>query len=461
MLAGRDWVALIVVPETDFVGFVASSGAFALAMSALVVAIVIGLAGLLTWRNVIAGRRVAAATTRQQALEERSRTFVDLARTVALEDEAEGVAQTSESAALACTAKRVAIWRLSADRRTLSCEDCYDTTARDHTSGLALHRDELPNLFAALETGAVIDTVDARRDRRTAELHATYLEPLEIDSVYLSPIMCNGRCVGLLSVEDPPRGDRAAGLAQFCETLSILLALRFSAGTPAAVQPVAAQPIPGSGTEAQASALETRQARLEGVLLHHNLSLKALGSGALDGAAVGVVKLPDWTTVAQRPPDGGGRTAMEAIVQEVRTAVERSGVSYAALLDDQIVLAALPVDDGAPGGGAALVATTMLELRDLLTRLEERWDTSLDFRLAIDVGTVMTSTVGADPGCRNLWGGAVGIAKVLAATTARHTIAASETAYEHLSGQFLFRSRGSYFLPETGTMRTFVMIGRT
>jgi len=66
-----------------------------------------------------------------------------------------------------------------------------------------------------------------------------------------------------------------------------------------------------------------------------------------------------------------------------------------------------------------------------------------------------------DPGSRNLWGGAVGVAKVLAATTARHTIAASETAYELLSGQFLFRARGSYFLPETGNMRTFVMVGRT
>ena len=50
---------------------------------------------------------------------------------------------------------------------------------------------------------------------------------------------------------------------------------------------------------------------------------------------------------------------------------------------------------------------------------------------------------------------------ILAATTARHTIASSETAYELLSGQFLFRARGSYFLPETGNMRTFVMVGRT
>ena len=45
-------------------------------------------------------------------------------------------------------------------------------------------------------------------------------------------------------------------------------------------------------------------------------------------------------------------------------------------------------------------------------------------------------------------------------TAARHTITASETAYDLLSSDFLFRPRGSYFLPETGTMRTFVLVGR-
>ena len=76
------------------------------------------------------------------------------------------------------------------------------------------------------------------------------------------------------------------------------------------------------------------------------------------------------------------------------------------------------------------MATAMLELRDRLIELEDRWGTSLDFRLAIDIGTVMASTVGTDPPSRNLWGGSIGIAKVLAGTTARRTIAASETAYD-------------------------------
>jgi adenylate cyclase len=151
---------------------------------------------------------------------------------------------------------------------------------------------------------------------------------------------------------------------------------------------------------------------------------------------------------------------MDAIVDELRRAIGQSGLSYAALLDDQIVLAAFSSDKAAAIASARCVATAVLDLRDRLLELEERWNTTLDFCVAIDIGTVMASTIGTDPPWRHVWGGSVGIAKVLAGTTARRTIAASETAYELLADRFLFRPRGSYFLPETGNMRMFVMVGR-
>ena len=54
---------------------------------------------------------------------------------------------------------------------------------------MELHRDQLPDLFASLGSGAPIDTDDAERDRRTAELFASYLAPLGISSVYIAPII--------------------------------------------------------------------------------------------------------------------------------------------------------------------------------------------------------------------------------------------------------------------------------
>lgn len=467
MLSGHDWVVLIVVPETDFVGFVVDSGWAALFMSLIVVLLVAGLTGLMAWRSVLADRRASAAATRQQALELRTQAFVDLAQGAATADglAGENLQSATESAATACDAKRVAIWRLTSDRRTLTCEDCFDRTVDDHTAGLELHRDEMPHLFAALDKGAPIDATDAGRDRRTSELFASYLEPLGISRVYLAPIVAAGQPIGLLSVEDPRQGDRAAGLAAFCDALSILLALRFTAAAPGALatsSPALAKAVMAPPAEERPpDSFLQRQARLERTLLQQGAVLEDVREASIDRAAVGVIKLPAWTSVTQRPSDGGQRTAMDEIVHELRLSIERSGATYAALLDDQIVVAAFSPEADSIGESARCVATAMLALRDRLIEFEDQWSTSLDFRLAIDIGTVMVSTVGTEPPTRSLWGGALGVAKVLAATAGRRSVAASETAYEVLSDDFLFRPRGSYFLPETGTMRTFVMVGRT
>ena len=466
MLSGHDWVVLIVVPETDFVGFVVDSGWAALLMSLVVVLLVAGLTGLMAWRSMLADRRASAAATRQQALELRTQAFVDLAQGAATADGLAGgnLQSATESAATACDAKRVAIWRLTADRRTLTCEDCFDRTVEDHTAGLELHRDEMPHLFAALDKGMPINASDASRDRRTSELFASYLKPLGISRAYLAPIVAAGQPIGLLSVEDPRQGDRAAGLAAFCDALSILLALRFTAatpGAPAAAPALVAAAMAPPAEERPPDSFQQRQARLERTLLQQGAALEDVREASVDRAAVGVIKLPTWTSVTQRPSNGGQRTAMDEIVHELRLSIEQSGATYAALLDDQIVVAAFSSEADSVGENARCVATAMLALRDRLIEFEDQWGTSLDFRLAIDIGTVMISTVGTEPPTRSLWGGALGVAKVLAATAGRRSVAASETAYQVLSGDFLFRPRGSYFLPETGTMRTFVMVGRT
>jgi class 3 adenylate cyclase len=465
MIAGRDWVVLIVVPETDFVGFVSDSAFAALVMSVLVVLIVAGLSSLLAWRNMTAERRVADAAARHQALEVRTRTFVELARNNAPADAAEDEALETalEAAAADCAAKRVTVWRLNPDRTTLLCEDCFDQVAHDHTSGMELHRDQVPDLFAALGNGMPIDAVDASQGR-TEDLYRTYLKPLHISSVYIVPIMGNGRLMGMLMVEDPQRGAHTASMVAFCDALSVVLALRYAAAAPpvpvAQRAAVAAASTGAGGSGGEIETFAERQSRLERTLMQQNVTLEDLEESAIDRAAIAVLKLPAWTTVAQRPAGCEERTAMDAIVDELRRTIEKSGVSYAALLDDQIVLAAFSGDKTAVAASARCVATTVLDLRDRLLELEERWNTSLDFCVAIDIGMVMSSTVGTEPPSRHLWGGAVGIAKVLAGTTARRTIAASETAYEILADRFLFRPRGTYFLPETGDMRTFVMVGR-
>jgi class 3 adenylate cyclase len=107
---------------------------------------------------------------------------------------------------------------------------------------------------------------------------------------------------------------------------------------------------------------------------------------------------------------------------------------------------------------AGQAAAAAIDIRDRLVDLTSGWGDGAGFRIALDVGPVMVSPAGDGSG-RSLWGGAIAVAKVLAATGRRRAIIASETAYTVLAGTFLFRQRGTYFLPETGTMRTFVLVG--
>ena len=469
MLTGRNWVVLIVVPETDFVGFVADSGWVALFMSGAVVVIVAALAGLLAWRSVQAERRASAAAARQQALEMRTQTFIDLARHAALDRTAgEGLGNATENAATACAAKRVAVWRLSADGRTLQCD------------GLLRQHGERPHLRPRAAPRRVAQPVrrprQGRADRhrrgrsRPQNLRAVpALSPAARDQERLHHADRLGRTVAGHAVGRGPAARRPrcrpGGLlrragdpvrAALCDRRCRAGRRRRSGAGRARGRGRSG----GTAEERPPDSFAQRQARLERTLLQQNTSIDALRDNAISRAVVGVVKLPDWTSVAQPPTDSGERTAMDAIVHELRRAIERSGVSYAALLDDQIVLAAFSAKEGKTADDARCVATAVLALRDRLLELEERWNVNLDFRLAIDIGTVMTSTVGTEPPSRNLWGGAVGVAKILAASAGRRSIAASETAYDLLSGDFLFRPRGTYFLPETGTMRTFVLVGR-
>jgi hypothetical protein len=455
-LTGRNWSVLIVARESDLLGFVQSSGWLALALSAVVFLLIVALAALMMWRSVRAERRDRAARERQQALEARAQTLTELAAASHLMDRAsiEGVREATERAADICGGKRVGVWYLAAAGRTLVCEDNFDRAVHAHTAGAELHRDEFPHLFEALEAMTEIDAPYAARDPRTRELSAHYLRPLGIEGVHITPIHSGNRLLGMLKVEDPVRGDGRAGMAAFSAALASLFALRY---LPAVAQPAAYAEAAGAqrAIEQIENALGERQAGLEHRLLHYALSPADLTAGRIEQAAVAVVRLPDWLTVATRV-DGGQRARMDAVIERIQETVNQSSLAYAALLDDQVILAAHSAGRP-PAVKARIVAMVALELRNRLLELMADWGEGSEFRIAIDIGPVMATRFGNDS--YSLWGGAVVVAKVLATSGGRRAITVSETAYQILSGDFLFRQRGTYFLPETGNMRTFLLVG--
>jgi adenylate cyclase len=466
-LLGRDWSVLIVVPESDFVGFVAQSGWIAVGLSIVVFLIMMGLAGLMISRSLKSERRDRGSRLRQNALELRAQTFADLASTPDLIDRSriEGVQEATERAALTCRAKRVGVWYLTPDGRTFVCEDCFDRQGHAHTAGAELHRDELTRLFAILQKGHAVDALDIRKDEGARELAAVYLEPLGTETVYIAPIRSREHLLGMLMIEDPNRGNRGAGLAEFCGAMASLLALRYLPGSRATAQAATAAPAPDPQVLAQEKierAMVTREVALQRMLLKYSTSLSDLSAGYIEQAVVAVIRLPEWMAIAQSIERGGaekeGATRMDAVIDEIRRSVARSGVAYAMLLDDQVVLATFSTGRDSLAVDARVVAMAAIDVRDRLIDATAGWGEGGEFRIALDIGSVMASSFG-DGAERSLWGGAIGIAKLLAASGGRRAITVSEAAYMVLSGDFLFRQRGTYFLPETGTMRTFVLVG--
>ena len=461
-LTGRNWSVLIVAPESDFIGFVISSSWIALAMSGLVFLLVAGLAALMMWRSLLADRRDRGARERQQALEARAQTLAELAAASNLTDRSstEGVREAMERAAESCRAKRASAWYLASAGRTLICEDSFDRAGYAHTTGAELHRDEFRELFVALEAEAAIDVRQAERDPRTHELATLYLQPLGTEGAHIAPIHSGQRLLGMLMVEDPQGGPTDAGLSEFCLALASLLALRYlpSGGQAVALQAGAVAPDPRQIAEQRIErAIGDRRVALQRRLLQYAMPAAELESGHIEQAAVAVIRLPEWLAVVRRTEDGHP-ARMDAVVDEIQRALGRSGVAYAALLDDQVVLAACSGGGQSVAVDARVVALAAVEVRDRLVDLTAGWGEGSEFKVAIDVGSVMTSTFG-EAGERSLWGGAIGVAKILAASGSRRAITVSEAAYQILSGDFLFRQRGTYFLPETGTMRTFVLVG--
>ena len=414
------------------------------------------------WRSLLADRRDRAARERQQALEARAQTLAELAAASNLTDRssAEGVREAMERAAESCRAKRASAWYLASAGRTLICEDSFDRAGHAHTAGAELHRDEFRELFAALDAEAAINVRQAERDPRTHELATLYLQPLGTEGVHIAPIHSGQRLLGMLMVEDPQGGATDAGLAEFCLALASLLALRYlpTAGQAVAAQAMAVALDPQQIAEQRIErAIGDRRAALQRRLLQYAMPAAELASGHIEQAAVAVIRLPEWLAVA-RPAEKGQLARMDAVVDEIQCALGRSGVAYAALLDDQVVLAAFSGGGQSVAVDARIVALAAVEVRDRLMDLTAAWGEGSEFRIAIDIGPVMTSTFG-EGAERSLWGGAIGVAKILAASGSRRAITASEAVYQILSGDFLFRQRGTYFLPETGTMRTFVLVG--
>lgn len=468
-ILGRDWTLLIVAPEDDFVGFVTENNRRGLYMSAGVLALASLLAGMLVFQGLRADRNAQLVISRQRQLDAQGRAYSALATQAAsIEgDDESAVSMFTETVARMVNARRVSIWHLTRDGRALVCEDSFDKGAGGHTGGMELTADELPELFESLSNNEEIVATDAAGNPRTAELHRIYLQPLACTALASVPIVHGERTVGVIWLEDDGDGiyEGSQDLT-FARAVSSMLGPGMHARVTEA--PARARDVIRASAGDTRSEIAPPMRETELVTARRAQALLArIAKERDEGAGIGAEVLEDITVVAMRftdpvalatAVDEGGRNAIDNLVRSLESLAAECGVEYFKLLGDQIVCAAGFTED--PRGGAELMADFALGALDRCARLFTRLERPPEYQIGIDSGPVIGSAIGRDRLIFNLWGDAVVTATRMAETGIAGQIQATESSYQQLREDFLFRVRGRYYLEGIGEFTTYVLTGR-
>jgi len=478
-VSSEDWATMIVVPEADFIGFVALHNRSTLVMSGAVALLVALFAALLIRQGLRADRNALLVIAREQAREAQGRAFTELAANAALFDprERDAIHGLTRVVARVVAARRVAIWRVGADGALLTLEDCRDRENDGHTAGVEFARAQLGGLLPALEAGEEIEARDAARDPRTADFHRLYLGPLGTRALVAVPIRLQGRSVGVVCLEDW----RADGALGFARAVASMLSVRFAAALrEGAEQSRGAAPAAGASAEAgprlaasdhddvpaPAALRGMRRSRLDAALARRVDGAARPGGGA-DGlraqvfshATVATIQFTDAGLLAHAGEEAGDRAVAALVVAHVEEVAVARAIPYVRILGDKVVMASGFVAAQA-GRDAVAVAEAAVELRERLAQLFTALGQRLEFRIGIDTGAVVGASLGEDGEAFNLWGDATRVSETMAETGIPGAAVVTEPSYRLLRERFVFRARGSFFLAGAGEMSTYLLASR-
>jgi adenylate cyclase len=481
--SGKNWSVVIVVPEREIIGFVATNNRTALLLSLSIIGIAALLAGLLVRQGLRADRNAQLVEHRQETIEAQSRAFAAFADAAALYDpeDRRGTAALSELLADATHARRVSVWRQAHEGQSLLCEDSFDRESRTHTADVELHRSELPQVWAALCADDGLDAADAAQDPRTSGLFHTYLRPLGIRALMALPIKRAGEVIGSIWLEDlPPATLRVAGVEGFARTVAHMQAVRIApppvdrgvSGRTEAVHPSpeekaskrrehvsnlgerrADYAAPGTSESRRETAADVGRQEF---LWQHRSGSDAVG--VFPAATILTILLSDTADLGKPPAPASTDTAVaeataaDVVARLLEDVSESHEIPYLKVLGNCVVAAA--EFSGEPALAARAIARAALALR-------EKEDLSASgLRMGIDIGVVLGSSVARGRHCYNLCGAAARRAAEMAQSAPMGAIQVTAFAYRHLVGEFLFRPRGGFYMHPEGETAIYLLAGR-
>ncbi len=483
----------IFVPEADFVGFVARNNRNILLMSSSIVVLAAIMAGLLVLQGLRAERNAQRVLARQYELEAQSRAFSELSSKAVVfgAEETESFRQLTEIVTDAINLRRSSVWHFDDDGQFLKCIDSYDRESNGHTQGTVLARADFPSLFDLLQNDEEISATDAQTDDRLTELYRVYLQPLGCESLLAVPIRYHDWTAGALWFEHErrPHGWSTEEIS-FANAIANMLALRFSADRKSMPAPAylkdeddsaEGSAAPGAGAGAAVSEARPerppektdRDERQTTVVSadrtgHYTSFLDRLAAGGIDPDQMAADVFTDTTvlalrftnpiSLALRITDTESTTMVELMVGYLEELAASRGIEYMKIMGDEIVCAA-GIDPG-PKDHARMIADLALNLQNRCTGLFASLNTPMEFRIGIDTGAVMGSSVGREVKSYNIWGEAARFASKMAESSIAGGIQVSQTTYRRLRANYLFQMRGSYYLPNIGETSTYLLTGR-
>ena len=490
---GLDLSVFVFVPEQDFIGFVSRNNRTILLISSGIVALAVIMAGLLVFQGLRAERSAQQVLDRQHELEAQSRAFSELSSKAALfdADDTESFEQLTEIVSDAINLRRSSLWNFDDGGQFLKCIDSYDRESYGHTKGTVLDRADFPALFDLLQNGEEISAIDAETDTRLAELYRMYLQPLGCESLLAVSIRYHGQTVGALWFEhDRLHRGWSAEEISFAHAIADMLALRLSVDPTcigAFSQPkedieTEQKPVdPSIGPAPAAGAMRPERHSVAPDTAHQRTNLDSSGGTArftsfldrlkADGidpdqtaadiytdATVLVLRFTDPLFLAGRIADSESTTAIDIVVGYLEELVTSHNIDYMKIMGEEIVCAA-GINSGSKDH-ACRVADLALILQNRLTGLFASQNTPMEFRIGIDTGAAMGSSVGLKQKSYNIWGESVRFASKMAESGIAGGIQVSQTTYQRLRANYLFQVRGRYYLPKIGETSTYLLTGR-
>jgi class 3 adenylate cyclase len=444
--SARQWWILILVPEDDFIGFVASNNQTALLMSLIIVLAVVVLAILLIRQGVRSDRSVRMMTARGRSMSQQSAAYAAISEQIA-EQAGEAPPALTEGLVTVTGARRASVWRLTSRGQILRCSDSYDRDSQGHAGGFELHRRELPAFFALLATGEEASIADAGTDRRSAQFHTLIMQSLGSRALALFPLRRGDETIGSVVLEDPRTLE---GAKEFLRTVAAMFASTLTAESHEAERPVQAAPI-------QPAKEQVSQSILSADLRPSAAERANLKSDYFPEVAVVALSLSGSLELAKKC--GSGNIGMaEQITEFLQEIAAEQGVTYVKFVGQEAIAAA--GFEQSDEHAMTAIASLAIAVRDRLSHLIDTSGHAAEFRIGLGFGEGYGCFVGREREQFNLWGEAFETAGIMARSAQPGAIQASAAAYARLRQDFLFRPRGTFYQPGVGQSHTFVLAGQ-